>query len=153
MNLSLTNNDWGFIRTSIAIVCIIFSGYILLTTRSCQSDNGFRVEHSARMGGGGLVNVFHDTSSGDGVKNIWTMNGTSLKYLSEKYGITVDTTPKHTSYIQVKPIDLYFRKIDTLNIIVNNYLGKSLTVDQSDNLKQIFFRITNELKSDTTHAK
>lgn len=48
---------------------------------------------------------------------------------------------------------LYLRKIDTLNVIMDNYLGHSLTVDVMSQLKTIFFRITNELKSDTAHGK
>jgi hypothetical protein len=64
--------------------------------------------------------------------------------------ITSDTTKP----MQMKPIfsQLYYRKIDTLDMITGTYLGKSLSVDASDQLKQIFFRITRELR-DTTHGK
>ena len=41
---------YGILATSSAIF-LIFMG-IAIFSKSCQSDNGFRVEHSARMGGG-----------------------------------------------------------------------------------------------------
>lgn len=48
---------------------------------------------------------------------------------------------------------LYLRKLDTLDLVIQNYLGKSLSVDNSETLKQIFFRITHELRTDTTLRK
>jgi len=65
-----------------------------------------------------------------------------------------DTTkPNYTPQLKVTFSQLYLRKIDTLDMITNQYLGHSLSLDQSDQLKAIFFRITRELKTDTTHAK
>lgn len=48
---------------------------------------------------------------------------------------------------------LYLKKIDTLDIIISNYLGHGMMVDQAEQVKQIFFRITKELRTDTTLRK
>ncbi len=52
MNLALVSKAerYGIITTS-TFLFLIFMG-IAIFSKSCQSDNGFRVEHSARMGGG-----------------------------------------------------------------------------------------------------
>ncbi len=146
MNLALTNR----VKIDLVSPFILIGLFAIasLVIKSCQSDNGFRVEHSARMGGGFVP----DTNNHRGTYTSLIVDA-HRNSVYDKWEYDTIYPPKTTPQIKVSFSQLYLKKLDTLNLIVNNYLGSSLTVDNANQLKQIFFRITNELRNDTTHAK
>lgn len=129
MTLSLTNR----IKDIMYYMGMFLIGLWVFSTAKCKDGNTPDITYRSRAGGPyvGLIENNTDT--------VYLYHGVD--------GEKIDTIlPKSTN-------QLYLRKIDTLDIVVANYLGRSLTVDAATSIKEIFFRITNELRTDSTLRK
>ncbi len=114
MNSNLLTNDEIWANKQTKKFYLTMGGIILLlvgflfTQKSCQSDNGFRVEHSARMGGGGMFHVEHDTTKPKSIPqqkivyNHYKLEGsdTLFQLLWLQCSSPADVTPRNLQKLQ-----------------------------------------------------
>ncbi len=143
MNLSISFFERPIIKV---VICLIATWGIvsLLSKTSCQSDNGFRVEHSAGSDGWGTAKM------GDKL----LVNGAGDSFVIKNQPI--DTTPKHTTYTQVKPKVVYhdyeLKGSDTLFFLLLRQCNSPLDVTPRE-LNKIQTWLQTSIRQDTTTAK
>ncbi len=135
MNLPLTklNELLRFPPTSIAI-CIFIFITVMSLAKSCEnsSDNGFRVEHSARMGGG-LVRSYWDTLDNGKVllKYDTTKPKTQQKITVNRYVLIGNDTLFQVLWLQcTSPADVTPRNLQKLQSWLQQNIRQDTTAKQ-----------------------